>query len=244
MEYGRALVANSQWPEAVSALTRATQLTPDGLQGWQLLGRAQLASGQRDEANKSMERFRQVESAQKSNMTRTNEQQRGTEDPIGRNLEAAMKLASQGQVENALGARGGFYVASLSSRTVVYKGLVTPAQLPLFYTDLGDPRLASALALVHSRFSTNTFPTWARAHPYRYLCHNGEINTLRGNQNWMRVREGNMRPGRFGDDLQKLYPLVGEDQSDSACVDNVLEFLVHGGRSLPHAGAGSCRRFR
>ncbi|AHG89885.1 ferredoxin-dependent glutamate synthase [Gemmatirosa kalamazoonensis] len=139
------------------------------------------------------------------------------------------------QVENALGARGGFYVASLSSRTVVYKGLVTPAQLPLFYTDLADPRLASALALVHSRFSTNTFPTWARAHPYRFLCHNGEINTLRGNQNWMRVREGNMRPGRFGDDLQKLYPLVGEDQSDSACVDNVLEFLVQGGRSLPHA---------
>jgi glutamate synthase (NADPH) large chain len=139
------------------------------------------------------------------------------------------------QIETAVGPRDGFYVASLSARTIVYKGLLTPAQLPLFYTDLADPRFESAIALVHSRFSTNTFPTWARAHPYRYLCHNGEINTLRGNVNWMRVREGSMRSARFGEDLQKLYPIVGEGQSDSASLDNVLEFLMHGGRSLPHA---------
>ncbi|HEY2291275.1 MAG TPA: tetratricopeptide repeat protein [Thermoanaerobaculia bacterium] len=104
VEYGRALVALSKWPEAIAALTRATQLNPDGLQGWQLLSRAQLAAGQRDDANKSMERFRQVESAQKSNTARINQEQRNTDDPTGRNLEAAMKLASQGQVENALSA--------------------------------------------------------------------------------------------------------------------------------------------
>jgi glutamate synthase domain-containing protein 1 len=139
------------------------------------------------------------------------------------------------QAENAVGARGGFYVASLSCRTVVYKGLLTPAQLPRFYRDLADPRFASALAVVHSRFSTNTFPSWARAHPYRLLCHNGEINTLRGNVNWMRVREAGMKSRTLGDDLRKLYPVVGEGQSDSACLDNVAEFLVRGGRSLPHA---------
>jgi cellulose synthase operon protein C len=104
VEYGRALVANSKWPEAITALTRATQLNPDGLQGWQLLGRAQLAAGQRDDANKSMERFRQIESAQKSNTARINEQQRDTEDPTGRNLQAAMALASGGRVEDALSA--------------------------------------------------------------------------------------------------------------------------------------------
>ncbi|MBV9880582.1 MAG: glutamate synthase subunit alpha, partial [Gemmatirosa sp.] len=140
------------------------------------------------------------------------------------------------QIEKAVGERDGFYVASLSCRTVVYKGLLTPAQLPLFYRDLADARFESALALVHSRFSTNTFPTWARAHPYRFVCHNGEINTLRGNVNWMRVREGRMKSRRFGEDLRKLYPIVSDDrQSDSACLDNVLEFLVRGGRSLPHA---------
>ncbi|MDF1503378.1 glutamate synthase large subunit [Roseisolibacter sp. H3M3-2] len=152
----------------------------------------------------------------------------------GRALERRLYVVRR-QVEHAVGAREGFYVASCSSRTVVYKGLLTPAQLPLFYRDLADPAYASAIALVHSRFSTNTFPTWARAHPYRMLCHNGEINTLRGNVAWMRVREGRMRSRRFGEDLAKLYPIVAEGQSDSASLDNALEFLVRGGRSPAHA---------
>ncbi|HEU4642790.1 MAG TPA: glutamate synthase large subunit [Gemmatimonadaceae bacterium] len=139
------------------------------------------------------------------------------------------------QIENAVGQRGGFYVASLSSRTMVYKGMLMPWQLPRFYPDLMERDFASALALVHSRFSTNTFPSWARAHPYRYLCHNGEINTLRGNVNWMRVREGHMSSRLLGTELAKLYPVIQDDQSDSACLDNAVEFLVQGGRTLPHA---------
>ncbi|MBX6332477.1 MAG: glutamate synthase large subunit, partial [Gemmatimonadaceae bacterium] len=139
------------------------------------------------------------------------------------------------QIEKTIGERRGFHAASFSSRTLVYKGMLMPWQLPRFYPDLADPEVASALALVHSRFSTNTFPSWARAHPYRFLAHNGEINTLKGNVNWMRVREGRMASRLFGSDLQKLYPIIGEDQSDSACLDNALEFLVRGGRSLAHA---------
>src|SRR4051812_40349315 len=141
------------------------------------------------------------------------------------------------QAENAIGTRGGFYVVSLSSRTVVYKGMLMPEQLPHFYADLSATDFTSALALVHSRFSTNTLPTWSRAHPYRFLCHNGEINTLRGNLNWMRVREASMQSRLFGDDLHKLYPIIADGQSDSMCLDNALEFLVRGGRSLPHAVA-------
>jgi glutamate synthase domain-containing protein 2/glutamate synthase domain-containing protein 1/glutamate synthase domain-containing protein 3 len=141
------------------------------------------------------------------------------------------------QIENAIGTRAGFHVVSLSARTIVYKGMVTPQQLPAYYTDLQAPDVASALALVHSRFSTNTLPTWSRAHPYRFLCHNGEINTLRGNLNWMRVREACMKSPLFGDDMHKLYPIITEDQSDSACLDNAVEFLLRGGRSLAHAVA-------
>jgi glutamate synthase (NADPH/NADH) large chain len=129
----------------------------------------------------------------------------------------------------------GCYFASLSSRTVVYKGMLRPSQLPLFYADLVESDVASALALVHSRFSTNTFPSWSLAHPYRYVCHNGEINTLRGNVNWMRVREADMRSARFGDDLGEVFPIIAEGQSDSACLDNALELLVLGGRSLAHS---------
>ena len=139
------------------------------------------------------------------------------------------------RIENAMRSVDGFYVASCSCRLVVYKGMLTPGQLPRFYGDLADPAFVSAIALVHSRFSTNTFPTWSRAHPYRLLCHNGEINTLRGNTNWMRVREGTLTSRVFGADLEKIYPVIGEGQSDSATLDNVLEFLVHGGRSLPQA---------
>ena len=140
---------------------------------------------------------------------------------------------------------------SFSSRTMVYKGMLTAPQLPRYFTDLRDPRLASRLALVHSRFSTNTFPSWELAHPYRMIAHNGEVNTLRGNVNWMRARESQLASELFGDDLQKVIPVVREGGSDSAIFDNVLELLVlerapdpargddDGPRGLPHAQATS-----
>ena len=124
---------------------------------------------------------------------------------------------------------------SFSSRTLVYKGMLTAPQLPRYFTDLRDPRVASRLALVHSRFSTNTFPSWELAHPYRMIAHNGEVNTLRGNINWMRARESQLGSELFGDDLEKVIPVVREGGSDSAIFDNVLELLVLGGRSIPHA---------
>jgi len=129
----------------------------------------------------------------------------------------------------------GFYIASLSYKTVVYKGMLTASQLPQFYPDLVDDSLTSALAIVHSRFSTNTFPSWARAHPYRYLAHNGEINTLRGNVNWMHARESRFASKHFGEDLQKVLPVIDPDASDSGMFDNALEMFLLAGRSLPHA---------
>jgi glutamate synthase (ferredoxin) len=128
-----------------------------------------------------------------------------------------------------------FYVSSLSFKTLVYKGMLTPEQVEDYYPDLLDPAMETALALVHSRFSTNTFPTWERAHPYRYLAHNGEINTLRGNINWMHARQAMFASELFGSDLQKILPVIGTDGSDSAMFDNCLEMLVLAGRSLPHA---------
>jgi len=135
------------------------------------------------------------------------------------------------------GAPGGsfLYVPSFSSRTLVYKGMLTPRQVEGYYRDLSDPRMESALALVHSRFSTNTFPSWDRAHPYRYVAHNGEINTLRGNVNWMHAREPQFASPLFGNDIQTLRPVVHQDGSDSAMFDNCFEFLVLSGRSLAHA---------
>jgi glutamate synthase (NADPH) large chain len=130
---------------------------------------------------------------------------------------------------------GSFYVASLSHKTIVYKGMLTPNQLPIFYPDLMDPAMETALVVVHSRFSTNTFPSWARAHPYRYLAHNGEINTLRGNVNWMHARERHFASDLFGSDIEKTLPVIDGSGSDSAMFDNALEMLVLGGRSLPHA---------
>ncbi|MEZ5291604.1 MAG: glutamate synthase large subunit [Vicinamibacterales bacterium] len=127
------------------------------------------------------------------------------------------------------------YVVSLSSRTLIYKGMLTASQIERCYPDLVDPRMASALALVHQRFSTNTFPSWPLAHPYRMVAHNGEINTLRGNVNWMRAREGLLRSDVLGEDLQKVLPVIRPGGSDTASFDNVLEFLVMAGRSLPHA---------
>jgi glutamate synthase (NADPH/NADH) large chain/glutamate synthase (ferredoxin) len=157
------------------------------------------------------------------------------ESQFERKLYVIRKRVENAIRESAIPDRNSFYIPSLSCNTIVYKGLLLPSQIPLFYPDLADQSLVSALALVHSRFSTNTFPTWSLAHPYRYVCHNGEINTLKGNINWMRARQGRLSSDLFGDDLKKLFPIIYENQSDSACFDNALEFLVMGGRSLPHA---------
>ncbi len=127
------------------------------------------------------------------------------------------------------------YFPSLSGRTIVYKGMLTEEQLVSFYPDLSDERVTSSLALVHSRFSTNTFPSWPLAHPYRYVSHNGEINTLRGNRNWMRARESKLATDLIPGDLDRIYPIVAPDASDSASFDEVLELLHLGGRPLPHA---------
>jgi glutamate synthase (NADPH/NADH) large chain len=129
----------------------------------------------------------------------------------------------------------GLYIPSLSARTIVYKGMLLADQVGKYYLDLQDKTVASALALVHQRFSTNTFPTWIRAHPFRMIAHNGEINTVRGNVNWMAARHAAMSSKLLGEDLDKLWPLIVEGQSDSACFDNALELLVMGGYSLPHA---------
>jgi glutamate synthase (ferredoxin) len=128
-----------------------------------------------------------------------------------------------------------FYISSLSSRTMTYKGMLTTEQLGDYFPDLGHESMDSALALTHSRFSTNTFPSWPRAQPFRYLCHNGEINTVRGNENWLHARQMQLASEVFGEDLQKLLPIIREDGSDSQKFDNCLEFLVLSGRSLAHA---------
>nr|WP_245902049.1 glutamate synthase large subunit [Phreatobacter oligotrophus] len=129
----------------------------------------------------------------------------------------------------------GYYPVSLSCRTIVYKGMFLADQLGSYYPDLHDPSFESALALVHQRFSTNTFPAWSLAHPYRMVAHNGEINTLRGNVNWMAARQASVDSELFGNDISKLWPISYEGQSDTACFDNALEFLVQGGYSLAHA---------
>jgi glutamate synthase (NADPH/NADH) large chain len=128
-----------------------------------------------------------------------------------------------------------FFVPSMSARTIVYKGLLLADQVGVYYKDLQDPRCISALALVHQRFSTNTFPEWSLAHPYRLIAHNGEINTVKGNFNWMRAREGVMKSAVLGEDLQKLFPLIYEGQSDTACFDNALELLLMAGYPIAQA---------
>ncbi|WP_219341244.1 glutamate synthase large subunit, partial [Nevskia soli] len=135
------------------------------------------------------------------------------------------------------GVKGGhwFYISSLSCRTLIYKGMLMTDQMDQYYPDLQNPAMESALALVHSRFSTNTFPSWDRAHPNRYIAHNGEINTLRGNANWMHARQSILASPLFGPDIAKLFPISPKSASDSSTLDNVLELLVQSGRSLPHA---------
>jgi glutamate synthase (ferredoxin) len=166
---------------------------------------------------------------------------------IGRNPRLADEMAFERKLyvirrrteyavrHSSIAQRAMFYVPSLSYKTLVYKGMLNAAQVVPYYPDLRDPDLETALALVHSRFSTNTFPNWARAHPYRYLAHNGEINTLRGNVNWMKARQSLFESELFGPDIKKILPVIDEDGSDSAMFDNALEMLVLTGRSLPHA---------
>ena len=127
------------------------------------------------------------------------------------------------------------YIPSLSFKTIVYKGMLTTDQLEKYYLDLQNPAVETALALVHSRFSTNTFPSWDRAHPYRYIAHNGEINTLRGNINWMHAREALFESDVFGEDIKKILPIVNPNGSDSSMFDNTLELLILAGRSTAHA---------
>ncbi len=152
-----------------------------------------------------------------------------------RRLFILRKVISNRIFKETDGRDNGFYIVSLSSRTIVYKGMFLAYQLGAYYPDLRDERFVSALALVHQRFSTNTFPSWKLAHPYRMVAHNGEINTLRGNVNWMAARQASVSSPLFGDDISKLWPISYEGQSDTACFDNALEFLVQGGYSLAHA---------
>jgi glutamate synthase (NADPH/NADH) large chain len=141
----------------------------------------------------------------------------------------AIRVAKEGA------ATKDFYIPSMSSRTLVYKGMLLAHQVGPYYKDLSDSRMVSALALVHQRFSTNTFPRWSLAHPFRMICHNGEINTMRGNVNWMAARRSAMKSRLFGKDIDKIWPIIPEGQSDSACFDNALELLVQGGYKLAHA---------
>ncbi|MFO0842574.1 MAG: glutamate synthase large subunit [Gemmataceae bacterium] len=152
-----------------------------------------------------------------------------------RKLFVIRKLVEKAVRDSGMKQGGMFYVPSLSYKTLIYKGMLNSTQVMPYFPDLQDPAVETALALVHSRFSTNTFPTWPRAHPYRYICHNGEINTLRGNVNWMKARESLLQSDLFGDDVKKIFPVIDESGSDSAMFDNALELLVLGGRSLPHA---------
>jgi len=164
---------------------------------------------------------------------------RGTDvivpDALERKLYVIRKTASAAIQRLKLTHSREYYVPSMSCRTIIYKGLLLADQVGKYYKDLADPRVTSALALVHQRFSTNTFPEWPLAHPYRMVAHNGEINTVKGNFNWMRAREGVMKSPVLGDDLQKLYPITFEGQSDTATFDNALELLTMSGYPLAHA---------
>src|ERR1700719_68720 len=158
-----------------------------------------------------------------------------TEDEFERRLYILRKSISQAIYQRRDRGLAGYYPVSMSCRTVIYKGMFLADQLASYYQDLHDPDFESALALVHQRFSTNTSPTWSLAHPYRMVAHNGEINTLRGNVNWMAARQASVSSHLFGDDINKLWPISYEGQSDTACFDNALEFLVQGGYGLAHA---------
>src|SRR5579872_4744444 len=156
------------------------------------------------------------------------------QDALERKLYVVRKQAEAAVAKADLEDKGMFYIPSLSARTIVYKGLLLAPQIANFYRELSDPDVMSALCLVHQRFSTNTFPSWQLAHPYRYIAHNGEINTLRGNVNWMYARQSVLASPLFGDDIKKLLPIITPGGSDSAMLDNAVELLTLSGRSLPH----------
>ncbi len=160
-----------------------------------------------------------------------------TQEALDRKLYVIRKRAEAEIAGSDIKEKGFFYIPSLCSRTIVYKGLLLAPQIAQFYGELSDPEVASALCLVHQRFSTNTFPTWQLAHPFRYICHNGEINTLRGNVNWMYARQKVLASELFGEDLPKLFPIEAPGGSDSAMFDNAAELLLLSGRSLPHVMA-------
>jgi glutamate synthase (NADPH) large chain len=159
------------------------------------------------------------------------------QDTLERRLYVIRKRAEAEVEKSDVRDKGFFCIPSLSSRTIVYKGLLLATQITSFYKELSDPLTESALCLVHQRFSTNTFPTWQLAHPFHFICHNGEINTLRGNVAWMEARQSTLSSPLFGEDLSKLFPIVLPGGSDSAILDNVVELLYMTGRSLPHAMA-------
>ena len=160
-----------------------------------------------------------------------------SQDELERKLYIVRKRAESEIAKSDLPDKGFFYIPSLSSRTIVYKGLLLAPQISEFYKELNDPEAMSALCMVHQRFSTNTFPSWQLAHPYRYLCHNGEINTIRGNINWMNARQHVLNSDLFGEDLKKTYPVIAPGGSDSASIDNAVELHTLAGRELPHVMA-------
>ena len=153
------------------------------------------------------------------------------EDEFERKLYIVRKRTETEAAESDVEDKDMFYLPSLSCRTIIYKGLLLAPQICKFYGDLSDPDATSALCLVHQRFSTNTFPSWKLAHPYRYIAHNGEINTVRGNVNWMNARQSILSSPLFGEDISKLFPIVTPGGSDSASFDNAVELLVQSGRS-------------
>jgi len=159
------------------------------------------------------------------------------EDGFERLLFKVRRRTENEIVDSEIEDKGDFYVPSLSCRTIVYKGLMLAPQIEKFYMELADPMVTSALCLVHQRFSTNTFPSWKLAHPYRYVAHNGEINTIRGNVSWMNARQSVLQSPLYGKDIEELFPVVMPEGSDSASLDNAVEFLFQSGRSLPHVMA-------
>src|SRR3984957_19112459 len=160
-----------------------------------------------------------------------------SQDDFERKLYVVRRRADIEIAASEFDDNGFFYVPSMSSRVIIYKGLLLAPQISDFYTELADPLTRSSLCMVHQRFSTNTFPTWQLAHPYRMICHNGEINTVRGNVNWMNARESVLRSNVFGDDLTKIFPVIRPGGSDTACLDNAVELLTLAGRELPHVMA-------
>ncbi len=158
-----------------------------------------------------------------------------SDDEFERRIFILRKVISNRIFAETDGRDNGFYIVSFSTRTIIYKGMFLAHQLGLYFKDFDDPAFESALALVHQRFSTNTFPSWKLAHPYRLVAHNGEINTVRGNVNWMAARQASVSSPLFGENIHKLWPISYEGQSDTACFDNALEFLIQGGYSMAHA---------